>query len=241
MNPGCGSHPRHSVSCGWSSSEPLLKKPTWVTAELQPRHQAPAYAYAASNPNLYIDPTGLFVDWDVRDADVAAALLDIGLDPVLGPMMRRLWADRRNGVVIRRAQPESLLRERAGGFTSFPRRNARGGDTCDSNYDPEGHHLFVKGLGPTALTEDNVSALIAHEIGHAYYNIYGGDSQRGSIDSENRLRTGRSARIGAIPQIRRDSTRGHGDSRIAHRTGGVAVDLGILSGVEEHDRGGDGD
>jgi hypothetical protein len=32
--------------------------------------------------------------------------------------------------------------------------------------------------------------LIAHELGHAYHSLYGGDPWSGSIDWENRLRSG---------------------------------------------------
>jgi RHS repeat-associated protein len=183
-------HRTYSPALGsYLSPEPLLQSPTYVRRMAQSGMSVPAYAYGANNPIRNTDPTGLFVNWDVRDGDVAAALLDIGLDPVLGPMMRRLWADPRNGVNLTRA-PEGALEPRGGGYTSWPRRNWRGGNTCDASFDPEGHHRSVQSFGPTALAEDDVRALIAHELGHAYHSLYGGDPWSGSIDWENRLRSG---------------------------------------------------
>lgn len=115
------------------------------------------------------------------------AIFQIMKNPTLSSEVRRLMDDRKNGVTVSRG---SDLEGRGGGFTSPAYKNRRGGNSCDSAVDGEGHHNFVKSLGPGALEEDDFAALIAHELGHAYSNLYGGDGDTRSIDWENALRSG---------------------------------------------------
>ena len=47
---------------GYLSPEPLLQSPSYVPRMAQSGMNVPTYAYAANNPLLYTDPTGLLYD-----------------------------------------------------------------------------------------------------------------------------------------------------------------------------------
>ncbi len=145
--------------------------------------------YARNTPTQDIDPVGLFVDLNYRDVELHLALIDLLLDPVVGPDLRRLVSDRRNGVLIRRTA-EGVNEAHGGGFTSDAYANKRGGNSCESSVDPVGHHQYVDKLGPTALAQSELRALLAHELGHAFANLYGGDGYKRAIDWENQVRSG---------------------------------------------------
>lgn len=181
----------------YTTTEPLLQSPTYLRAMAQGGVSVPPYAYAGSNPLRYLDATGAFIELDpaidrYSALDVELQLADItSTNGKASRGVKQLRRDRKKGVTIR-TKPDNWTFG-AGGTTSHPRRDASGRLSCEVNYSAAGHYQSLRARGSNAdVYALSPAALLAHELGHAYGELYGsekGDSQE-AVDWETEMRPG---------------------------------------------------
>lgn len=199
----------HAAIAGGASAQSVAGAcpPLQISADLSDRQHkgAPgpnAYVYVDNKPLLTKDPTGLKLEYDRKDLRIAMALAEMRKKKALRAALDRMEADKKNVfklVVVeappaysRSTPPSQPLATQGGGFTIAPATpNDRGGLSDAAQVNLGGHYQYREeypGSVLATLKPMTWESLIAHELGHEYANVYGGDSSKNAIDWENQMR-----------------------------------------------------
>ena len=156
------------------SPEPMLQSPNFVSGMAASGMTAPTYSYAANNPVRYTDSTGLWLDYDHTDVSLVLALHDILVNPKLGPLVRQIIADKKNGLILRVRHDNGSWLNEGGGHASPASASDKGGKFSQCEVNPESHWTFAHSNGRDPAYTLTFPQLIAHELGHGFGYVFGG-------------------------------------------------------------------